>query len=77
MFVALLIFQALLTVEKVERNSRRMREDGSNEIERVREQMLERMKDLQPLPELLKVFFAVEWLKKIIAILELYSSQFE
>lgn len=39
----------------MERNSRRMREDGSNEIERVREQMLDRMKDLQPLPELLKV----------------------
>ncbi|XP_078495501.1 outer dense fiber protein 2-like isoform X2 [Ciona intestinalis] len=46
--------EALLTAERVERNSRRMREDGSSEIERVKEQMLDRMKDLQPLPELLK-----------------------
>ena len=47
--------QALLTAERVERCSRRMREDGTCEIERVKEQMLERMKDLQPLPEILKV----------------------
>nr|CAB3264551.1 outer dense fiber protein 2-like [Phallusia mammillata] len=46
--------EALLTAERVERNSRRMRDDGNNEIERVREQMLDRMRDLQPLPELLK-----------------------
>uniref|UniRef100_H2ZEZ2 Outer dense fiber protein 2 n=1 Tax=Ciona savignyi TaxID=51511 RepID=H2ZEZ2_CIOSA len=46
--------EALLSAERVERNSRRMREDGSSEIERVREQMLDRMRDLQPLPELLK-----------------------
>ncbi|XP_076822290.1 outer dense fiber protein 2-like isoform X1 [Clavelina lepadiformis] len=46
--------EALLTAERVERSSRRLRDEGNGEIERVREQMLERMRDLQPLPELLK-----------------------
>ncbi|XP_077968722.1 outer dense fiber protein 2-like [Styela clava] len=46
--------EALLSAERAEREARRMREQGSDEIERVRKQMLQRMKDLQPLPELLK-----------------------
>lgn len=46
--------EALLSAERAEREARRMQKQGSDEIERMRDQMLNRMKELQALPELLK-----------------------
>lgn len=46
--------EALLSAERAEREARRMQKQGSEEIERMRDQMLNRMKELQALPELLK-----------------------
>lgn len=46
--------EALLNSEKIDREARKMREEGAAEVEKVKEQMLERMKDLQTLPDVLK-----------------------
>ena len=43
------------SLERLERSSQRMREEGSDEIERVKNEMLEKLKQLQPLPQILKV----------------------
>ena len=49
--------QALRSAERAQRSSARMRDEGTDEIERVRCEMLDRMKELQPLPQLLKVCY--------------------
>jgi len=46
--------QVMRSLERLERSSQRMREEGSDEIERVKNEMLEKLKQLQPLPQILK-----------------------
>ena len=43
------------SLERLERSSQRMREEGSDEIERVKNEMLDKLQQLQPLPQILKV----------------------